>query len=330
MCAGLVTKSLVLGALMLGSMSYADTSEKKLGGHVGGGDAAASDLQNIINNIDAYLLTDEGKEEFPEIKQPKFHKIVKTVRPVVKDERVKDQFGITQTCISHVEEGNRYIQCDLKRLPQLGQDTQPTLYRMMFHELLFQVGIEKPINKDVPSDFRTSSKLKLHLNRNDEWAVGEAKEYHPKGSSAYNRAKLKYQVTLSPFGLDYRENSPSLSFAKFLGPDSVLALKVGNVKKDGYQQFNSALQFKYFMNNSFYFTPEIFFLDYKINRKYIDDYHYQGLGTGIRVGNQWQWENFTLGVDWLGLGATLVNFKNNTGDGLITVNFLNVYLGWSF
>lgn len=322
-------RSLVLVFLTISSLTYAASSQA-MGGHVGGGDATASDLQYIINNIDAYLLTDEGKEDFPEIKQPAFHELIITVRPVVKDERVQDQFGITQTCVSHAVEGNRYIQCDLQRLPKLSVGNQPTLYRIIFHELLFQAEIEKPISKEVPSDFKTSSRLKLHKNRNHEWALGEAKEYYVKGSSADNRTHLKYQVVWNPIGQDYRLAVTQLTFAKFLTPDSLVGLKIGHGRAKDDEQFDMALQSKHFVNNSFYFSPEVFFLNSKFGRDYHADYRLSGLGLGLRIGNQWQWKNFTFGCDWIGFGKTMVHFKNNIGEGLYTVTFLNAYLGWSF
>lgn len=142
-------------------------------GHVGGGDSYASDFQTFINKIDAYLLTPEGRRLFPEIKQPEFHEIVRTVRPVVKDEQIYDSFGVSQTCVSKIEENNRFFQCDLKRLPPNIPLNQPTLYRLVFHELLFQVGLETPIGQDVPSDFRISSRLKLYMETYDEWVPGE-------------------------------------------------------------------------------------------------------------------------------------------------------------
>jgi hypothetical protein len=143
------------------------------GSHVGGGDATASDIQYIMNQLDAYLLTNEGKAEFPEIQQPEFHYMVKKVRPVVKDERVYDGFGINQTCISVISELQRLILCDLRRLPQFELNNWPTFYRLIFHELLFQVGLETPISSSIPSDFRISSRLKLHLSNSKEWLPGD-------------------------------------------------------------------------------------------------------------------------------------------------------------
>ena len=142
------------------------------GGHVGGGDASASDFQDYINKIDAYLLTDEGKIAFPEIKQPQFHDIAVQVRPVVKNERVYDSLGVAQTCTSHKEEKNRYFQCDLQRLPKIELNNQPAFYRLTLHELLYQVDLELPLSRAVPSDFSISSRLKLRLTTFQAWVPG--------------------------------------------------------------------------------------------------------------------------------------------------------------
>lgn len=141
---------------------------------VGGGDASASDLQSYINRIDSYLLSNDGRNAFPEIKQPEFHDILVQVKPVVKDERVYDSFGIAQTCISHVEIGNRFFQCDLQRLPKIELNNQPTFYHLAFHELLFQGGLELPANASVPSNFEISSRLQLRLQNVEAWVPGTA------------------------------------------------------------------------------------------------------------------------------------------------------------
>jgi hypothetical protein len=62
-----------------------------------------------------------------------------------------------------------------------------------------------------------------------------------------------------------------------------------------------------------------------------DDLKLTGLGTGIRVGNQWQWKHFTLGCDWVGIGRVLSYFKYSESEkNFYTVTLMNVYLGWSF
>ena len=67
---------------------------------------------------------------------------------------------------------------------------------------------------------------------------------------------------------------------------------------------------------------------------------YEDIGTGIRVGNEWQWENFTMGCDWFGLNLTSVKINlKEKGLGPIethapmkglTMTLLSFYLGYSF
>lgn len=319
--------------LIILSLIYCSTvsAQSKVveGGHVGGGDVTASDLQNFINKIDEYLLSDEGREEYPDLNQPVFHDIVKTVRPVVKNEAVKDEFGVEQTCISHAVEGNRYIQCDLNRLPKIELSTQPSYYRLMFHELLFQVGLEKPISRNVPSDFRVSSKLKMHLKNKQEWVLGENKEYSEVLRSKTERKKLNYQATIH-FGIDYLVSTTQIGFSKFGPDDSLFSLRFGQRHSADESQYNTTFQYKKFINNSFYYAPEVFYLNYLEDRDG-EDLKLTGIGAGIRVGNQWQWKNFTLGCDWFGMGKVFSYFTYSGDEkNFYTVTLLNVYAGWSF
>jgi hypothetical protein len=318
--------SMILPLVLVASAAFAKPGANALGGHVGGGEATASNLQKIINDLDAYLLSPAGQIAFPEIEQPRFHEIIEDVRPVVKDERVTDEFGVAQTCISNAVAGNRYVQCDLSRLPKLEHDNQPTLYRMMFHELLFQAGLERPISKDVPSDFRISSRLKLHHTRKREWALGNEGTL----SSRENRFPLRYQGTLH-FGPDYRASTTQVTVAKFLAPDTLLGLRLGHRRSNLEDQLSGALQYKRFVDNSFYVAPEIYYLNYFEDMTYGRDFEVIGLGIGVRVGNQWQWENFTMGVDWIGVGKNLAHFRrSDPGTDVYTATLFNFYLGLSF
>jgi len=189
---------------LLGSVtitSYAQDS------HTGGGEPTASDFQNYINKIDVYLVTDIGKTEFPEIKQPDFHNIIMQVKPVVKDERVYDSFGVEQACVSHVDESNRYFQCNVKRLPKIELNNQPTFYRITFHELLFQAGLELPISKEVPSDFKISSRLKLRLQTYQEWVPGD----DPTDEMIYG-VKCDYSQPAGRFSLNHTQRASVLFF----------------------------------------------------------------------------------------------------------------------
>lgn len=315
-------------------VTKADDDSTKMGGHVGGGDVSASMLQDFMNKISAYLETEEGKQEFPEISQPMFKDLVKEIRPVVKDERAIDQFGVRQTCVSHAVPENRYVVCDLKRLPKNKLSNHPSLYRLIFHELLFQAELEKPISKDIPSDFRISSRLKLHFNKKNEWVLGKSKEHAKEDSSQYNRLSKKYNTSLH-LGNDYKVTTAQLSISKFLTSESLLGFKGGYADISSESQFNVAIQYKKFVENSFYYGAEVYYLDYIDTRNHDFDFYssteqQKAIGLSLRFGNQWQWDNLTLGVDWFGVGHHIATIENSDDDTKFTFTYLNLNLGWSF
>lgn len=74
--------------------------------------------------------------------------------------------------------------------------------------------------------------------------------------------------------------------------------------------------YKQFNGNSFYFKTGLEYstLDRYYNYGWIsnvasDGYSYKGskVSASISIGNQWQWENFTLGCDWIGISVPLTH-----------------------
>ena len=77
-----------------------------------------------------------------------------------------------------------------------------------------------------------------------------------------------------------------------------------------------SLHVKKFLANSFYVKGGIDYSTVKYNNKYIftssankDAYGFEGnmVSASILIGNQWQWENFTLGCDWVGITLPISN-----------------------
>jgi hypothetical protein len=62
---------------------------------------------------------------------------------------------------------------------------------------------------------------------------------------------------------------------------------------------------------------------------------YEDMGLLFSIGNQWQWKNFTLGADWIGM-STVLAIINQEGDykiegrDLADWTLLNFYMGYSF
>lgn len=108
------------------------------------------------------------------------------------------------------------------------------------------------------------------------------------------------------------------------------------------------LGYRRFLGNSFNIMPTIYYrrntADFNKEGNIfsigIDNLIYEDVGTGIRIGNEWQWENFTMGCDWFGFNLTAVKINHKeTGVGFIemhapmkglTMTLLSFYLGYSF
>jgi hypothetical protein len=151
-------------------------------------------------------------------------------------------------------------------------------------------------------------------------------------TSAEERAELNYEANVQ-FGADYRVDSVQFMFAKFLDDRSVIGLKGGSGSRYEKSQTTFAVQYKNFVGNTFYMAPEIFYLNYADTAGYSYDERLTGLGAHFRIGNQWQWEHFTLGCDWVGVGRVFVIFNNTDEYGdtdYLTLSVANFYLGYSF
>ena len=153
--------------------------------------------------------------------------------------------------------------------------------------------------------------------------------------SSENRANKSWEATVQ-LGLDYMTGTTQLMVSKFIDADNVIGLKGGHNKSGGDddQQTSFALQYKHFTGNSFYVAGEVFYLNTLRDTNWIffeDRSKYSSLGLGARIGNQWHYENFTIGCDWFGLGKRVVTFTKQNQDEIdITLTLLNLYLGWSF
>jgi hypothetical protein len=151
-------------------------------------------------------------------------------------------------------------------------------------------------------------------------------------TSPEERAELDYQIALS-YGVDYKMPLTQLMVSKFLKQDHVLGLKIGKGAFRDQTQTDVALQYKIFTSSTFYIAPEIFYLNWQEPNSGETDDKITGLGAQFRIGNQWQWKHLSLGVDWIGLGSTLVYFNyqaEDTKEIPITLTELNAYIAYSF
>jgi hypothetical protein len=140
--------------------------------------------------------------------------------------------------------------------------------------------------------------------------------------SAQHRANKRWQATFGPghahpfFGVRAR-------FSLFLDRDSMMFLDLsGGTTWNGLSPLYSysktqsegrklSLGSKLFLSNSFYVEGTGF---YRIVARKADqfandiEFSSQAVGMEFLIGNQWQWNRFTLGCDWIGVHVPLSVF----------------------
>jgi hypothetical protein len=62
-------------------------------------------------------------------------------------------------------------------------------------------------------------------------------------------------------GFDYRMATYQLSLMYWINPTNQIGLKAGANKSDGEHQTVFSLQYKHFLKNTFYISPEIYYLN---------------------------------------------------------------------
>ncbi|MDG0817129.1 hypothetical protein [Bdellovibrio svalbardensis] len=138
-----------------------------------------------------------------------------------------------------------------------------------------------------------------------------------KNSSEHNRMDKKWTAQWQLFGAGPNGTSESAIIGGYhLDRNSVVQLEVGSggisgnsiFIDDKYELSGSTvgLHYKKFFGNSFYAKIGLDYRSVTYKYKYPFTGNQEGftgesLGAGLVIGNQWQWENFTLGCDWIGL-----------------------------
>lgn len=163
------------------------------------------------------------------------------------------------------------------------------------------------------------------------------------GNSRENRENLNLQLSLGP-GIEMGIPIFSYTIGYYLKPDAVLTARyserhdyTGDTGRKGLTAIKAG--YKKFAGNSFYYQPAVYFR----NTSHITSAHYkyEDVGLGLRIGNEWQWENFMLGIDWIGINHSLfevneeihpnVPVPNNIDvDEKFSFDFIGLYLGYSF
>jgi hypothetical protein len=169
-------------------------------------------------------------------------------------------------------------------------------------------------------------------------------------SSLENRKHLKYQTTLSIVGAEYSgyHNNLAIGAGYFIDDKNLINLRytfqnspglTSNTSTNDYPETLRALTIgdRHFYGNSFNVMGSLYWKQHtKFDRSNSNTYLFKDFGVGARLGNEWQWQNFTMGCDWFGVNHSLVKIKNTfpgTSFGIdqdLTFGFLNFYLGYSF
>lgn len=191
-------------------------------------------------------------------------------------------------------------------------------------------------------------------------------------SSAFHRINKQYEIGAQIFGVGPSVlGTQGLYFAYKLDRNSSIIAEVtsGSLGGGSNGAFDTeykitgksfGVHYKRFSGNSFYWRAG---LDYRtINYKHTYDktpyyehseFDGQSLAGNFQIGNQWQWENFTLGCDWVGVSLPVTSSSSNetvavSGAGSLSfeknrleddkkiliknghLNLLRFYLGWAF
>lgn len=186
-------------------------------------------------------------------------------------------------------------------------------------------------------------------------------------ASSQERKDKKVTINASVMGITHNTLSRSLEAGYHLNADTVLSLQYSDLQsglattdegKYSNDELNTWLRNgvgssistggKRFLSNSFYIKAEAYYRNQDhINKTgskkstangewmvvYKETARIEDMGATLKIGNQWQWDNFTLGCDWIGANKSLsiLSQRGKVEDNdLNSVSLLNFYLGASF
>lgn len=175
----------------------------------------------------------------------------------------------------------------------------------------------------------------------------------PDSETRRTEGNYKYQFNIGYASLEYvGAGAATVGLGYVLSPKSMISLKYAN--QNGHYEDKATkmrsltLGYRRFAGNSFNIMPTVYYRRSKSDRFNAGLFTtgrstliYEDVGVGLRIGNEWQWENFTLGVDWFGLNAKVIQLnkeKRDTSDGFdlfnieedITLTVLSLYIGYTF
>ena len=179
--------------------------------------------------------------------------------------------------------------------------------------------------------------ISIHAFASDDEVVivKEVPDAIVENSSAYHRMNKKYAITVMPVGFGPISGLDSgINVGYFLDRKSIVYLRYNNLVK-GMECSGSlscsdsgssyGVSYKRFFGNSFYIEAGIDQREVSYSETQSDIvagnywFNFKGSSTvaSLVIGNQWQWQNFTIGCDWVGIGipvAHTITSENDSGD----------------
>lgn len=152
-------------------------------------------------------------------------------------------------------------------------------------------------------------------------------------SSEMNRKYKTFMFNTQLNGIEHNFTfTQGLIASYYLNSDSLIQLEYTTSNYDTnyidttHSSFNAfGIHYKKFISNSFYFNTGVDqrYIKYKIDKSsyyYEKNYNLEGntFTADFIIGNQWQWSNFTLGCDWVGVVAPIKSSYSGTLTGEIT------------
>lgn len=167
--------------------------------------------------------------------------------------------------------------------------------------------------------------------------------------SQKNRENKKFQLLLNS-GVELGEAMGGVTLGYYLKRDQIISIGFSKFDDDinNYEEYEKGTLIKasskVFTGNSFYLDGGLFYMESKENRIKVlgfsssqDTYdltEYKKIGGQLRIGNQWQWENFTLGCDWIGFGVEVADLGSKgprkNEDATTYISLLNLNIGMAF
>ena len=166
--------------------------------------------------------------------------------------------------------------------------------------------------------------------------------------SQSNRKDLKYSIQYG-IGAILLRSSGILEANYLINEKKSISLRYAKSDSDRYdvddeKQIALLAGMKLFSGNSFYVRPEVYYRDLQetvrpeLFSSETRKRNVQDIGISINIGNEWQWENFTIACDWIGAAYQVKQLKDNGErdwlyiDDLevLQVSGLNLRLGYSF